>query len=146
MYPINKGINQELFEEIVNKSFNSPYHKLLKFELSELGLGTAEVEMAIEEDVLNGLGIVHGGATASLCDTAMGIAVRSLGAVPTTVEMKVNYLSPGPAGEKLRASGKVIKQGRTIIIAEGEIYCKDKLIAKSIGTYFDLRTACKTPS
>jgi len=139
MHPINKGIKQELFEEIVNKSFNSPYHKLLKFELAELGRGTAAVEMTVGEDVLNALGIVHGGATAGLCDTAMGIAVRSLGAIPTTVEMKVNYLSPGPAGEKLRATGKVIKEGRTIITAEGEIYCKDKLIAKSLGTYFDLR-------
>lgn len=138
MQTVNKGIEPQLFEEIISKSFNSPYHKLMNFELMELGRGTAVVEMAAGEDVQNALGIVHGGATAGLCDTAMGIAVRSLGAIPTTVEMKLNYLSPGPVGERLRAVGKVIKEGRTIIVAEGEIYCNERLIAKSMGTYFDL--------
>ncbi|MDI3481698.1 MAG: hypothetical protein PWQ97_1353 [Tepidanaerobacteraceae bacterium] len=139
MQTVNKGIEPQLFEEIISKSFNAPYHKLLNFELMELGRGTAVVEMAAKKDVENALGIVHGGATASLCDTAMGIAVRSLGAIPTTVEMKVNYISPGPMGERLRATGKVIKAGGSILVAEGEIYCNKRLIAKSIGTYFDLR-------
>ncbi|MCR4431395.1 MAG: PaaI family thioesterase [Tepidanaerobacteraceae bacterium] len=138
MHTVNKGIEPQLFEEIIEKSFNSPFHKLLNFELMELGRGTAVVEMDAKENVQNALGIVHGGATASLCDTAMGIAVRSLGTIPTTVEMKVNYLLPGPMGKRLRAVGKVIKEGRTIIVAEGEIYCDERLIAKSIGTYFDL--------
>lgn len=140
MSPVNKGITQELFDEIISKSFNSPYHKLLRLELAELACGMAVVEMTVEEDVLNALGIAHGGATASLCDTAMGVAVRTLGALPATVEMKVNYLLPGPAGERLRAIGKVIKEGRTIIVTDGEIYVKNKLIAKSMGTYYDLKT------
>jgi acyl-CoA thioesterase len=139
VYPVNKGIKQELFEEIVNKSFNSPYHKLLKLELVELGKGMAVVEITVDESILNALGIAHGGATASLCDTAMGVAVRTVGALPTTVEMKVNYLAPGPIKERLRAVGKVIKEGKTIIVAEGEVYCKDRLIVKSLGTYFDLK-------
>lgn len=140
MDPINKGIDQELFDEVVNKSFNSPYHKLLGFELTELSRGVAIVETDVKENLVNALGIAHGGLTASLCDTAMGMAVRTLGAIPTTIEMKVNYLLPGPKGERFRAVGKVIKEGKTLIVAEGEIYCKDKLLVKSLGTYFDLKT------
>ncbi|WP_422444931.1 PaaI family thioesterase [Thermoanaerobacterium sp. DL9XJH110] len=140
MKAVNRGIDESLFNEIVEKTFPSPYHLLLGFELIEIERGKAVVRMDAGNELLNAMKIVHGGATASLCDTAMGFAARSLGAVPTTVEMKVNYLAPGLPGEKLTAVGKVIKEGKNLIVTEGEIFDKrGKLIVKSSGTYFDLR-------
>jgi acyl-CoA thioesterase len=66
----------------------------------------------------------------------MGATVMTLGINPMTVEMKVNYLSPGGTDGKLIAIGKIVKNGRTLVIAESEVYYKDKMIAKSLGTYF----------
>ena len=60
----------------------------------------------------------------------------TLGINPVTVEMKLNYLAPGSVDGKLIAKGKVVKAGRTLVISEGEVYHKDKLIAKSLGTYY----------
>ncbi|MDN5332048.1 MAG: hypothetical protein PWP45_1273 [Tepidanaerobacteraceae bacterium] len=90
--------------------------------------------------VLNTLGILHGGVSATLCDTAMGFSVKSLGKISTTVEMKVNYLYPINLGERVRACGKVIKVGENICVAEGEIINEiNKVAVKSLGTYFILK-------
>lgn len=137
METINDGIDEKLFRQIV-EDFSSPFHEFMDLKLLEVKKGKVRIEMMGEESFLNGSGIVHGGVTATLCDAAMGYAVRSLGKIPTTVEMKINYLSPALPNKKLNAIGKVIKSGRNFIVVEGEIYCSDKLIIKSLGTYFDL--------
>ncbi|HHY03687.1 MAG TPA: PaaI family thioesterase [Thermoanaerobacterales bacterium] len=140
---INKGIDEKLFNEIIEKNFPSPFHELLKFRLSEISPGNVVVEVIPDENFSNFKKILHGGVTATLCDTAMGFAVRSLGVALTTVEMKINYLAPGIINEKLRAVGNVVKHGKTLLVAEAKIYCKDKLIAISSGTYFNLEVIAK---
>lgn len=49
--------------------------------------------------------------------------------------MKLNYLLPGRIGDRLIAKGKIIKEGKSLMIVEGEIYSGEKLIVKGIGTY-----------
>lgn len=117
------------------KNINSPFDKKLGLRVVEVERGKAVIELNIKQEFLNSNGIIHGGLTASLCDTAMGASAMTLGVNPLTVEMKVNYLSPGGTDGKFIAVGRVIKEGRTLIFAESEIYYNDKLIAKSIGTY-----------
>ncbi len=136
---INRGLDDTLFGEIVEKQTISPYYRLLGFEIVELGSGRAVLEMQANKDFLNGLGIIHGGATAGLCDTVMGVAAMTVGAVPTTVDMKINYLLPAELGSKITGVGKVIKAGKNLVVAEGKIFQEDKCIAASLGTYFDMR-------
>lgn len=140
MKTINGGIDEELFKKIVEDDFLSPFHKLLGLELIKVSKGKVTIKMIAKGDFLNGMGVVHGGVTASLCDASMGYAVRSLGKIPTTAEMKVNYLVPALPNKKLIGAGKVIKAGINLLVVEGEVYSGDELILKSLGTYFDLKT------
>jgi uncharacterized protein (TIGR00369 family) len=69
-------------------------------------------------------GFVHGGAVAAIADSAAGYAALSLmpeGAGVLTVEFKINFLAPA-AGERLEARGRVIKPGRTLTLAEAEVF------------------------
>lgn len=132
----NKTEDATVFNEILERSVQAPFNKKLGIKIIKAKKGSVELELDPKPDLANGLGIVHGGVTASLCDSAMGFAVMTLGIVPVTVEMKLNYLSPGSIDQKLIAKGAVVKEGRTLIIAESQVYSGEKLVAKSLGTYF----------
>ena len=80
-------------------------------------------------------GFLHGGVVAAMLDSACGYAAMTLmpeDAEVLTVEFKTNFLSPA-AGEMFTFEGRVLKPGRTLIVAEGEARA-DKLIAKMTAT------------
>ncbi len=63
-----------------------PYARLLGFELVDLSANEAKIKLRMRDELRQPYGILHGGATASLIDTAMAFAVRTCVAedVPTT--------------------------------------------------------------
>ncbi|KYO68026.1 PaaI family thioesterase [Thermovenabulum gondwanense] len=136
---INKGLEDEIFRETIENFLSSPFINLMGYRILEIGKGEIAIEYNPGKEMLNALGIIHGGSTAALCDTAMGFAVRSLGKIPTTVEMKINYLFPVNLNDKILARGKVIKEGENICVAECDLIKEDKVVVKSIGTYFNLK-------
>ena len=95
----------------------------------------AVVELVADDRHLNGHGTVHGGAIATLVDSAMGMAVYRDDTSPVTIEMKVTYLEPGQKG-RLRAEAKVRKRGKRIIIAEVDVTDEaGDAVAHGIGTF-----------
>jgi len=84
----------------------------------DVTLDRVEISMQVNSDDANGVGIVHGGITYFLADTAAGYASNSLGLgrVVTTAAM-VSYLAPGLLGEELRAVcvGPIARSGRTCV-------------------------------
>lgn len=101
-------------------------------------------EVVITAPILPGSRQQHDAAHAALSfaigDTAAGYA--ALTKMPEdsevmTAEMKINLLAPG-AGEHLRATGKVIKPGRRLVIVTAEVHAVSgedkKLIAILQGT------------
>ncbi|MEO1065945.1 MAG: PaaI family thioesterase [Pseudomonadota bacterium] len=81
-------------------------------------------------------GFLHGGAVATVLDSACGFAAFTLmpaDAEVLTVEFKVNFLAPAK-GETFRIEGLVIKPGRTITLAEGRAYATENGQQKLIAT------------
>ncbi|HYD08584.1 MAG TPA: PaaI family thioesterase, partial [Acidimicrobiales bacterium] len=75
--------------------------ELLGLDVKRLDDGGATVVLDADERHLNAAGTVHGGAIATLVDTAMGAAVfagTDEDERPVTVEMKVGYLEPAQPG------------------------------------------------
>jgi len=87
---------------------------------------------------LNSAGTVHGGAIATLMDSAMGSAVFSTAASDdastATIEMKVTYLEPAQEGE-IVARARVIKKGRRVTISEAEATQNGDMVAHAISTF-----------
>jgi len=88
---------------------------------------------------LNPWGTVHGGLTATLLDSCMGLAIHSMldrGISSTTLEFKISLvraitLETGP----IRAEGKVLTCGRRIGVAEGRLTdAKGRLLAHGTTT------------
>src|SRR5215472_3034534 len=74
-------------------------------------------------------GTVPGGLAATLLDTCMGLAIRSMldkGFAQTTLEFKISLLRPiTPQTGLVKAEGEVITCGRRIGTAEGRLTDKD---------------------
>lgn len=87
------------------------------------------------ESHLNVAGIVHGGVLATLLDTAMGRAVRSVtDEAAATSQLTVTYLDPARPGT-LVATARITKRGSTLTIVEAEVEQDGKAVAHALATF-----------
>lgn len=112
----------EIKDFILKANRDTPYHRLLNMNITELAEGFCKVEMRVENRHLNPFNIAHGGVGFSLLDVAMGSAVYTCGLSSTTIEMNINYLKPSKEGDYLVGEGELVKEGNTILVAEGKLY------------------------
>ncbi len=85
-------------------------------------------------------GVAHAALTFALGDTAAGYTALSVmpeDSEVMTAEIKINLLAPG-RGERLRATGRVIKPGRRLVVVSAEVHAleddRETLIAVLTGT------------
>jgi len=109
------------FAERVSASFSrQTLMALLGAELGFVEPGRVEISLGYRPDILQQHDFIHGGAVATIADAAAGYAAMTL-AEPDeevlTVEFKVNFCAPA-TGESLRAQGRVLKPGRTLVLTE----------------------------
>jgi uncharacterized protein (TIGR00369 family) len=97
----------------------------LGYDVVEAERGRVVVAIETSEAHLNPYGTVHGGLTATLLDSCMGLAVQSAldkGLAQTTVEFKVSLIRPITAETGwIEAEGKVLNCGRRVGTAEGRL-------------------------
>ena len=116
---------------------DSNFSRLLGIRILRAENGEAELRMAMQEQMLNLHGRMHGGALYSLIDTALGQASHSLfggEAGSMTLECKINYIRAVAEGE-VRCVAKVLHAGRRTLVVEADIHQGDKLVAKAQGTF-----------
>jgi uncharacterized protein (TIGR00369 family) len=97
--------------------------------------GMVEIALTPRPAVSQQHGFVHAGAISAIADSAAGYAALSMmpaEAGALTVEFKINLLAPA-AGERILARGRVVKAGRTLTLAQAEVFAEtggqEKLIA-----------------
>ncbi len=124
------------FEGRVRASFAK--HGLMKTfgaDLTRVSPGAIEIALPASPAVLQQHGFVHAAAVAAIGDTAAGYAAVSLmpaGVGALTTEFKINLLAPA-AGDRMIARAHVVKAGRTLTVAQSEIFAEtagqEKLVA-----------------
>jgi len=106
-------------------------------EIVDFGDGYAQLAFEIQPYHKQHLGVVHGGAIATLADHAGWYAVISeleQGFTSATIEIKINYLKPAK-GDILTAIAKVMNRTKRTAFAIVEVFAKDLLVAYATGTY-----------
>ncbi|HYG09179.1 MAG TPA: PaaI family thioesterase [Pyrinomonadaceae bacterium] len=118
-----------------------PYVQLLGMNFEDAAPGAATVSMSARPELERFGGIMHGGALASLADTASAFAVLStLEPVEqtVTVDLTLHYLRPVTDG-KLTAHARVIRAGRRVATVSVEIFHESgKLIVTALTTYLKI--------
>lgn len=79
------------------------------------------VEAELRDEAMNPWGMAHGGLVYSLCDVSAGVVVSQTERRGVTQSGTIYYLRPS-TGKKLRAEGKIIKNGKTVVLVETNVY------------------------
>jgi uncharacterized protein (TIGR00369 family) len=113
--------------------------------LTRVTAGEVTIELPFRVDLTQQHGFLHAAVVTALVDTACGYAAYSLmpdDAAVLTVEYKVNFLAPAE-GERIVATGRVIKAGQTITVCTGEVLAaldgQEKLVATMQATMMTVK-------
>lgn len=132
------GDLDKLTQHILNIYDRNPFVALLDMKVVDVREGRTEIQMPVLKGKHTNLyGIAHGGAIASLADTAMGVACTTLGKIVVTIDMNINYIKGAEAQHIVTAIGTVIHHGQNTMVAEAEL-CGEAgaLLAKARGTFY----------
>ena len=113
--------------------------RTLGYDVAEAESGRVVITLVPTGAHLNPAGTVHGGLTATLLDSCMGLAIQSTlerGVSQTTLEFKISLVRPiTPETGEVRAEGKVLSCGRRVGTAEGRVMDgKGRLLAHGTTT------------
>jgi uncharacterized protein (TIGR00369 family) len=137
-----KTLNPAYLEALARRVSQCLYFTLISMEIKDMEYGHCRIEVVVKEKHLQNFGIIHGGVYSSLVDAAAFWAVYTQieeGLGMTTVEIKVNFLSPVSTG-RLIAKGRSIKVGKTLCLGEALIEDETgKLLAHGTSTMMTLR-------
>lgn len=85
----------------------------LGMELLEVARGRAVLAMRIDEHMVNGHGIAHGGFIFTLADSAFAFACNWTGEVTVAAHCQITYLRPAKLGQRLVAEAvETFREGR----------------------------------
>ena len=93
------------------------------FIVEEIRTGYSRLRMPLKPEIMQPAGIMHGGAIASLIDTAVVPAIGAVGIEPTgmvTVSMNINFMG-AISDEDAVCEGWITRQGRSIIFCSAEV-------------------------
>ncbi|MCA0873167.1 PaaI family thioesterase [Seohaeicola saemankumensis] len=96
-------------------------------ELDRVGAGEVIISAPILESSRQQHGVAHAALTFALGDTAAGYSALTLLPADTevmTAEIKINLLAPG-RGQRLRATGRVLKPGRRLVVVAADVHAID---------------------
>jgi acyl-CoA thioesterase len=118
-----------------------PFATLLGIELEHAERGSATLRLNIHDELRQIHGVMHGGAIASLIDTATAFAILTLledREKFSTVDLMVNYLRPLQEGTAT-ARARVLRAGRRVITASADVFDDGgNLAATALSTYLRL--------
>jgi uncharacterized protein (TIGR00369 family) len=116
------------YAENVRRVFGeAPFIRTLGAELVELAPGLCTSALGLRDDLLQQDGLVHAGVQATLADHTAGCAAATLMATDQrvlTAEFKINLLRAA-RGDRLVCRAHVLRPGRTLTIAESEVFTLD---------------------
>ena len=115
-----------------------PFSRLIGMHLVDLRPGEAVMSIEMRDDLRQPSGVLHGGVTATLIDTAMAFAVRTKlepTAATATIDLTVHYLRPHVTGT-FTCTAKVVRAGKRIFTVSADVVNEDgKHIATAVSTY-----------
>ena len=136
--PNDAGLSAEELARMREAFSRVAYARLLGIEIARLERGAAVMSMEFRAELTRMEGIVHGGAIASLLDSASAFAVLSLlrpEEQTVTVDLTLHFLRPVSSG-RVEARAKVLRAGRRVVTVAIEASdSAGKLVATALTTY-----------
>lgn len=88
--------------KIVDKMMETDaFSQWLGIEVIESKEGYCQLKMTVRPEMCNGFGIIHGGVTFSLADSALAFASNAYGRLSVALECSISYPNPVNVGDTL---------------------------------------------
>ena len=125
--------------KFAERSLNDlPFSKLIGMELVDVRPDEAVISVGMRDELRQPSGVLHGGVTATLIDTAMAFAVRTrlgMNEATATIDLTVHYLRPHTSGI-IVCTARVLRAGKRIFTVTADVVNEDgNLIATGLSTY-----------
>jgi len=113
------------------------FARLLGMEIEEVEAGSCRIAMTVTADMLNAVGMTHGGATFGLADFAFAVASNSHGTVAVGLTAQINYPAASREGDRLIAVAREVNRtGRTGLYSIEVKTSEGALVALFTGTVY----------
>ena len=120
-----------------------PFLKHLGVQVESVGPGSATLLLPVHHEIMRNDGIVHGGAVASVIDSAFAFAIIPLLADnerTVTIDLTIHYMRPLSGGVS-KTVARVVRAGRRVITVSAELFDENgKLAATALSTYLRMTT------
>jgi uncharacterized protein (TIGR00369 family) len=114
---IDEGLKQAL--DAANQA--SPFHRITGFTVEEASAGQAVIAFEGAPALLNHAGALHAGVQCAALDTVAGYAAATLAGPVVTLQLSTSFLASAK-GERFRAIGRVIRQGKAQLFVATELF------------------------
>lgn len=136
--PYTQPRDVEEYTVPVLETLAHPFAETMKLRTDERSAGRSTCSIEIAPDLHhNPHQVAHGAVLYALADTGMGAALYptlSEGEICVTIEIKITYFRPVPAGV-VRCETVVVNRGRTIANLDSRLYLDDTLVAQANGNF-----------
>lgn len=113
------------------------FSQWLGIEILEIKEGYSKIKMRVRNEMMNGLGIVHGGIAFSLADSSFAFACNSRNNLSVALDTSINFLKPVHPDDELIAEAKEIHNGKSTGLYQITIVNQhDHIVALFKGTCF----------
>lgn len=89
------------------------FSQWLGIEKIEIKEGYSKIKMLVRKEMVNGLGITHGGIAFSLADSAFAFACNNRNIFSVALDTAINFIKPVRAGDILTAEAKEVHNGKS---------------------------------
>ena len=89
------------------------FSQWLGIEIVEIKEGYGKIKMAVRPEMVNGLGIVHGGIAFSLADSCFAFACNNRNVLSVALDTSINFIKPVHVGDVLTAETKELHNGKS---------------------------------
>ncbi len=104
----------ELAIAVVNQMVQDDFFsQWLGIEIIEVKEGYAKTKMGVRKEMVNGLGIVHGGIAFSLADSTFAFACNNRNNFSVALDTSINFLKPVHVDDVLVAEAREIHNGKS---------------------------------
>ncbi len=113
------------------------FSKWMGLQVEAVGDGYAKLVCTIREEMLNGVGSVHGGVTFALADSAFAFACNSDNNLSVALDVHINFTKAGQAGDVFTVEARRITAGKKTGVYDVRITNQhNQLVAIFKGTCF----------
>ena len=101
-----------LAEQVLEKMLSADaFSRWMGLEVEAVGEGWCKLKFLVKPDMLNGFGIIHGGAIFAASDSAFAFACNSHGRIAVALDVSITFTKSATTGETLFVEARELHLG-----------------------------------